>query len=174
MKSKVKIKGLILKGFLGCIGTLILILWKLISWIQKETNMDFFHWVFIIIVVLSVGYGIYELVIFLYRLWKQCNTHKIDIDDIKKAAQSNVDKTEQNISNATEKINQEIAKKYHELEQSIGELRKVEQGNTDNAFNNHQYILKQISEIKRTLEHFENRIQPDGRILKYYVQSPEK
>jgi hypothetical protein len=71
MESKLKAKRFILKVIPGCIGPLLLIGWQVASWIQKETKMDFYHWTFLIVVMLSIGYGLYEFVVFLYRLWKQ-------------------------------------------------------------------------------------------------------
>lgn len=123
---KLKLKAFIIKLIFGSIGTLLLIFWKLISWIQGETKMDFFHWTFIVIIVLSTGYGLYELITFLYRLWKQSyqHDHKTDLDNIEKEIQGNADNAYKNYEYVLGRINKLESERLLQLEGYVSELSK--------------------------------------------------
>jgi hypothetical protein len=119
--EKFSTKRFIWKVIPGCIGPLLLILWAVVSWIQKEAQMDFFRWSFVIIVVLSTGYGVYEFIAFLYRLWKQSynHDHKVDFDKLESGFKKNLDS-----------------------------LQNEVRGYVNNASENHQFILTRMSKLE--------------------------
>ena len=94
----------------------------------------------------------------------------INYDIFVKGTKDDLKKRQQDILDVWQKISY--------FDNQIEQLTKIIipeiKGNADNAVKNHQYVLIQISELKRMLEVFEKRIQPDGRVLKYPFPDADK